>query len=139
MIGRTTVAVFAFALAASVLPLAAHHSVAETFDTSREITIRGVVSKVEWKNPHTLAWIDVKSDNGIVSSWEIELAPPNALKRKGGSDFIKAGDQLSVVFWQAKDGSKVANPLTLTFSDGRVINYSRDLTNDWKTMDTSRK
>lgn len=131
---RIPVAMFVLSLAAFVLPVAAHHSVAQTFDTSKEITIQGVVTRIEWKNPHTLFWLDVRNDDGTVSSWEVELAPPNALRRNRGTDFIKTGDQITVVLWRAKDGSRVANPLSLTFTDGRVINFSRDTSIGWQPL-----
>jgi len=135
---RIPVTMFVLSLAACVIPVAAHHSIATTFDTSREVTIQGVVTKVEWKNPHTLAWVDARNDDGTISSWAVELAPPNALRRSRGMDFIKAGDQVTVVLWSAKDGSRLANPLSLTFSDGRVINFSRDTTNGWKMLESPK-
>jgi hypothetical protein len=132
-------AMFVVAFAGSVLPVAAHHSVRATFDISKEITIQGVVTKIEWKNPHTLFWVDVRNGDGTVSSWELELAPPNALRRKVGSDFIKAGDQVTVVLWQAKDGARLGNTLTLTGADGRIfINSSRDTGNGWEMIATPK-
>lgn len=51
-----------------------------------------------------------------------------------GLDFIKAGDQLTVALSQAKDGSRLANTLTLTFPDGRAFNFSRDTSRDWEML-----
>ena len=135
---RMAVAIFVLAFAASVMPVAAHHSVPATFDVSREITIRGVVAKIEWANPHARFWVEVRNDDGTVSNWELELPPPNALKRNLGLDFVKPGDQVIVDLWQAKDGSRLANTLTLTVPDGRVFNFSRDTTTSWETT-ASRK
>ena len=131
MILRMAVAIFVLTFAASLKPVAAHHSVPETFDISKEITIRGVVTKIEWTNPHTRFWVDARNDDGTVSNWELELPPPNALKRSLGVDFMKPGDQVTVVLWRAKDGSRLANTLTLTVPDGRVFNSSRDTTTSW--------
>jgi hypothetical protein len=128
-----TAAIFVLALAASVIPVAAHHSVAGTFDVSKEIRIRGAVTKIEWTNPHGRFWVDARNDDGTVSNWELELPPPNALKRRFGLDFIKLGDQVTVDLWRAKDGSLLANTLTLTVPDGRVFNFSRDTTISWNT------
>jgi len=114
--------------------VAAHHSITGTFDISKEITIQGVITKIEWKNPHSRFWVDARNDDGAVSNWELELAPPNALKRSLGLDFIKAGDQVTVVLWQAKDGSRLANTLTLTVPDGRVFNFPRDTRNNWEML-----
>src|ERR1041385_6696488 len=99
------------ALALSVTPLPAHHSVASTFDISKEIAIRGVVTRTEWMNPHARFWMDVKNDDGTISNWELELPPPNALKREGKNrDFIQQGDAVNVMIWRAKDGSALGNP-----------------------------
>ena len=129
---RTRLAMFVLTFATSVMPVAAHHSVATMFDISKEITIQGVVTRIEWTNPHTRFWMDAKNDDGTVSNWELELAPPNALKRNLGVDFIKAGDQVTVILWQAKDGSRLANALTLTVPNGRVFNFSRDTRSNWE-------
>ena len=78
--------------------------------------------------------MDARNDDGTVSNWELELPPPNALKRGGlGLDFIKLGDQVTVDLWQAKDGSLLANTLTLTLPDGRVFKFSRGTTTSWRT------
>jgi len=122
---RLAVTVLGLGLVASVVPLQAHHSVAASFNTGTTITIKGVVTKIEWMNPHARFWVDAKNDDGTVSNWEMELPPPNALKRQEGGklDFIKQGDQVTVSFWQAKDGSRLAHALTLTLPDGRVMNF----------------
>ena len=75
---RMAVAIFVLTFAACVMPVAAHHSVPATFDVSKEITIRGVVAKLQWANPHARFWVDVRNDDGTVSNWELELPPPNA-------------------------------------------------------------
>src|SRR6187401_3641096 len=106
-------AIFVLAVAASVVSVAAHHSVPGAYDVSKEITVRGTVTKIAWTNPHARFWVDARNDDGAVSTWELELPPPNALKRGLGVDFIKLGDQVTVAVWQAKDGSRLANTLTL--------------------------
>ena len=122
-----TIAAFGLGLAVSANPVLAHHSVPALFDIDREIAVRGVVSRIEWANPHARLWVDEKNDDGTVSSSEMELPPPNALRRELGSlDFVKQGDQVSVNVWRAKDGSRVAHTLTLTTPDGRVMNFPRN-------------
>lgn len=86
---RMAVAIFVLTFAASVMPVAAHHSVPGTFDVSKEITIRGAVTRIEWANPHARFWVDARNDDGTVSNWELELPPPNALKRSFGLDSSK--------------------------------------------------
>src|SRR5215831_5470355 len=127
------VMMFALIFAACVTPVAAHHSVPGTLDVSKEITIRGAVTKIEWTNPHGRFWVDARNDDGTVSNWELELPPPNTLKRRLGLDFIKLGDQVTVDLWRAKDGSLLANTLSLTVPVGRVFNFSRDTTTSWRT------
>jgi hypothetical protein len=118
MTAKLTVAVFGLGFAVSVLPVLAHHSVPAQFDVDREIAVRRL-------------WVDARSDDGTVSGWEMELPPPNALKRQlGGQDFVKQGDQISASVWRAKDGSRVAHALTLTAPDGRVMNFPRG--DGWK-------
>jgi hypothetical protein len=130
---RKAIVTFALGFAASVMPVTAHHSVQATFDTSKEITIRGVVTKIDWTNPHARFWVDARNDDGTVSNWQLELPPPNFLKRSRnlGLDFIKLGDQVTVVLWRAKDGSSLANALNVVVPDGRVFNGDRSTTNSW--------
>ena len=128
------IAVCALALVSIVMPMAAHHSVPATFDISKEVTIQGAVTRIDWTNPHTRFWVDARNADGTVSNWELELPPPNALKRRVDLNFIKPGDQVTVVVWQAKDGSRLANTLTLTFQDGRVFNFSRSTTQNWEPL-----
>jgi len=136
---KTVAVLFVLAAAGSVNPMAAHHSVPMTFDTSKELTIQGVITNIEWKNPHTRFWVDVRSSDGTISSWELESAPPNTLKRTVGLDFIKARDQVTVVLWQAKDGARLGHALTVTLPDGRVFNTSRrEITNSWETSATPK-
>jgi Family of unknown function (DUF6152) len=119
---RLIAAVLAFA---SVL--AAHHSVPAVYDISKTITIRGVVTKTEWMNPHARFWVDAKNDDGTVSIWEMELPGMIALVRAQVTrDSIRQGDQVTVVIFQAKDGSRLAHALALTLPDGRVMNFPRN-------------
>lgn len=122
------VALVGLGLAASVTPLRAHHWVPAQYDIDREITIQGVVTRIEWTNPHARFWVDARNADGTVSNWELELPPPTALKRERGSlDFIRQGDQVTVNLWRAKDGSRLAHALTLTVPNGQVMNFSRGL------------
>jgi len=96
-------------LTASLTPVRAHHSVAAQFDMSKTIAIEGTVTRTEFLNPHARVWVDAKSGDGTISNWEVELPPPNTLKRQGvTTDSLKQGDQIALSVWQAKDGSKLA-------------------------------
>ena len=117
-----TVAISMLGLVAYVLPMFGHHSVEAEFDTSKMVTIQGLVTKIEWMNPHARFWVDVKNSDGTVSDWEMELPPPNALKLRGvRMDFVKQGDQVTVNLWRAKNGSRLAHTLEVTLPDGRVL------------------
>lgn len=122
MKSRTAAALFAFAL--SVAPIAAHHSVVETFDTTKELTIQGVVSRIEWVNPHGRFWLETKNADGTISIWEFELPPPNSLRRAMGLDFVKLNDQVTVQAWRAKSGALLGNVLDLSGPSG-VVKFSR--------------
>jgi hypothetical protein len=104
------------------LPALAHHSFAAEYDTKAPVALKGVVTKIEWTNPHIYYYIDVKDESGNVSNWAFEGYPPNTLRRVGFSrDLLKVGDTVNVTAWAARDGSKRAASRELTLSDGRKI------------------
>ena len=126
---RLAVAISGFGLSASVIPMWAHHSVPASYDVSNTITIQGVVTKIEWRNPHARFWVDAKNADGTVSNWELELPALNVLRKDNiNMDFVKQGDQVTVNLWRARDGSRLAHCLTLTVPDSRVITFPRDFT-----------
>ena len=71
------------ALLAAALPMAAHHSVAAEFDSTKPVTIKGTVTKLEWMNPHAWIYVDVKNEQGVVEKWQLEFGAPNELVRRG--------------------------------------------------------
>jgi Family of unknown function (DUF6152) len=110
------------ALFFAVLPAVAHHAFVAEYDASKSTTLQGVVTKVEWTNPHARFYIDVKDKSGKVANWNLELASPNALRRLGWTrDAIKVGETVSVLVAPAKDGTKMANARTVTLADGRKM------------------
>jgi hypothetical protein len=116
----------AFTLAALLITAVqtfAHHSFAAEYDEKKVITLKGVVTKFEWMNPHVRFYVDVKDDSGTVTNWDLELMSPNTLKRAGwDSHALKVGDQVVVTAYLAKDGSKRGNARgSVTLSDGRKI------------------
>ena len=99
----------------------AHHSFAAQYDPDRPVTLKGVVTKIEWTNPHARFYIDVTDGTGNVINWNLELASPNILNRNGWSrNFVALGDEVTVDGSLARDGSKMANALTVTLADGTV-------------------
>src|SRR6202007_861954 len=93
----------------AVLPVVAHHAFVAQYDASKSMTLHGVVTKVEWTNPHARFYVDVKDKSGAVTNWNLELASPNALRRLGWTrDFLKVGGEVTVLVAPAKDGAKMA-------------------------------
>lgn len=102
--------------------LMAHHSLASQFDEGKPLTLQGVITKVDWVNPHVWVYIDVKDTGGAVEQWTLETLPPATL-RKGGlrSDMLGKGQTVTVLAYRARNESKLAFLRKITFADGREI------------------
>ena len=112
---------FILALSGFVIsrPLLAHHSSA-AYDMEHPVNMKGVVTNMEWTNPHVFIFLDVKDDNGSAEEWRVEGNSPNMLVRTGWKrEMIKAGDQILVNGAPAKNGSKVMRLVTLTLANGQ--------------------
>jgi len=106
----------------AVVPVLAHHSFSAEFDGTKPIHLKGVVTKIEWANPHVYFHIDVKDENGTVVNWGCETNGPGGLLRQGWErDSLKVGDQVTVNGYRAKDGSRLADARHITLPDGRRI------------------
>ena len=109
-------------LAAANVPLAAHHAFAAEFDANKPVEFTGVVTKMEWVNPHVWIHLDVQKPDGTIEQWKFEAGTPNVLFRRGFTkDSLKPGTQVTVDGYQAKNGLKRANGRDLTFLDGRKL------------------
>src|SRR3989440_11864197 len=109
-------------LALAVKTASAHHAFAAEFDAKKPVKLRGIVTKMEWINPHAWIHIDVKKTDGTVDEWMIEAGTPNTLLRRGFTkDSLKAGTEVLVDGYQSKDGSLRANGRDLTLPDGKTL------------------
>jgi hypothetical protein len=117
---RLTIAAAFVSLAA--LPVLAHHSFAAEFDATKAVRLVGTLTKIEWTNPHSYFYVDVKNDKGQIENWGCEGAAPGALSRRGFKrGDIKLGDTLIIDGYRAKDGSRLIDARRVTLPDGRNI------------------
>ena len=110
--------------AALVLTLArsahAHHAFAAEFDSNKPVELKGVVTKIQWTNPHSWIYVDVKDPRGSVTTWAIEVGSPYGLLQKGlRKTSFPIGAEVTVNGYRAKSGKTVANGTTVTLADGR--------------------
>jgi hypothetical protein len=120
MRGTLTMIAAAGLVMSLTLPVSAHHSFSAEFDATKQVTLAGEVVMMEWVNPHSWLHIDVKKPDGSVERWKIEGGSPSVLFRLGWNrDSLPAGTKVTVVGFQAKDGSLRASSRELRFPDGR--------------------
>jgi hypothetical protein len=119
---RLCALVAGFGLLVGAVPVLAHHSFEAEYDAKKPVEVKGMVTKMEWMNPHARFYVDVKDDSGKVTNWNFELGSPNVLKRQGWArDSLKVGDMVTVEGYLAKDGSNLANARRVTLADGRKV------------------
>jgi hypothetical protein len=103
-------------------PLVAHHSFAAEFDARKAIRLTGILTRIEWTNPHSYFYIDVNEDKGTVVKWTCEAGSPGALSRRGFKrGDLKIGDTIVVDGYRAKDGSNLMDARRVTLPDGRIV------------------
>ena len=106
----------------AVVPVLAHHSFAAEYDATKPVKVTGVVTRVQWTNPHIWFYVDVKEADGKVANWGFSGGPPGVLMRRGiARDSLKIGDVVVVEGFRARDGSNNASGGSVTFADGRRV------------------
>jgi len=114
-----------FLLLAAALPLRAHHSFGVEYDVNKPVTLTGVITSIEWTNPHSFVYIDVKDQTGKVTNWKFEGFPPSVLYRSGWkrNSTIKTGDTITIFGWQSRSGGAWGHARSVTCPDGKKLYF----------------
>jgi hypothetical protein len=109
-------------LLAIAVPLSAHHAFAVEFDAKKQVTLSGVVTKVDWSNPHTYFYVNVKEESGSLVNWTFETAGPNTLAKLGWDrNSLRVGDKVTVTGYRARGASNIASARSIVLADGRKV------------------
>jgi hypothetical protein len=117
-----TLLMVGFGLSIAGRPMLAHHSETAEYDRAKPVKVTGTITKVEWQNPHVWFYVDVKDENGKITTWGFSGAPPGSLMRRGVTkDALKIGAVVNVEGSRARDGSNNASGRRVTFADGTNV------------------
>jgi hypothetical protein len=109
---------------------AAHHSFSAIFDANRPVSLTGTVTRIEWMNPHTWIYLDVKNPDGSTEAWAFEMGSPNRLMRYGwNQNSLPTGATVTIAGSRARDGSLKAAVDTVTLPDGKRLFGAQDTSN----------
>ena len=110
------------ALLSATVSVGAHHGFSSEYDEKKPVELKGVVTKLEWTNPHARFYIDVKDASGKVTNWNFELASLNSLRRNGWTQFsLKVGEVVTATGYAALSGVPMANANSVTLADGSSL------------------
>ena len=118
---RLRAGVIALAMLAPVAVASAHHSVAGQFDGAKRATLTGVITKIDWINPHTYLYLNVADDQGAITTWRLESLPTAMLRKAGLTSemLMGGGATVTVDTILARDGSEhLAWLLKINYPDG---------------------
>ena len=110
------------ALITLAAPLFAHHGRGATYDMKKQVTLKGVVTEVSWRNPHVLIWMNVKDENGKVVNWGFENSNVSSLAREGYSrNTLKVGEEITAIVNPGVNGMPVGIVVKVILPDGKVV------------------
>ena len=119
---KLAVAVAGLGVVCLAVSVVAHHAVGAEYDADKPVTLKGTVTKIEWTNPHSRIYLDVKEADGTVVNWNMELAARSGLVRQGWtSRSVSIGDALTVVGHMARSGAKMITAREIKTADGRTV------------------
>jgi len=108
----------------------AHHSVSGQYDTSKPLTLSGVISKVDWINPHVYLHLDVKEKDGTVTNWVLSTLPTAMMRRAGLTRESLQGQPGEVVTINAiaarDEGKRLGWISKITYADGHHVQLGRE-------------
>lgn len=118
------------ALAAALLAgtASAHHSVSGQFDVARSVRITGMVSRIDWINPHVQVYVDVKEQDGSVATWKLETLPVAMMRKAGLSkqELMSEGKPVEIDAYPARNGTaRLGYMLHIRFADGRHVQFNK--------------
>lgn len=120
--GRLLLLIVALGFASAGLSLRAHHAEVAEYDSTKPVKVSGTLAKYEWSNPHVWFYVEVKNDDGKMTTWGFSTQPPGVLMRRGVTkNALKIGSVVNVEGVQARDGSNNAAMRRLTFADGTQV------------------